>query len=106
MEDKLDTFSELTELIAQLVEQKNLIYVHCAQIVTQIISGRITEQCKIEYVMDVLIDFGDDERFLALYKKLCQYVYNSYPSLVGKHIALFRPLSEDHESEEGEPAVQ
>ena len=77
MEDKFDAFSELTELISQLEEQKKLIYVQLDQLVSQIISERITDQHEIEHVMDSLIDFGDDERFLALYKKLCRYVYTS-----------------------------
>lgn len=106
MEERFDTFSELAELIAQLEEQKKLIYVQLEQLVAQVISERITDQHEIEHVMDKLIDFGDDERFLALYKKLCRYVYNFYPALVGEHIALFRLLFEEKESEEGEPPVQ
>lgn len=106
MEDKFDAFSELTELISQLEEQKKLIYVQLDQLVSQIISERITDQHEIEHVMDSLIDFGDDERFLALYKKLCRYVYNFYPSLVGEHIALFRLQFEEQNCEEGEPPVQ
>lgn len=38
--------------------------------------------------MDGLLDFGDDEDFFALYKKLCRHVYNIYLQMVGEHIAL------------------
>ena len=45
---------------------------------------------RIERIMDGLLDFCDDEKFLALYKDLCRHVYNQYPQLVGEHINLFR----------------
>ena len=40
--------------------------------------------------MDGLLVFCDDEKFLALYKKLCRHVYYQYPQLVGEHVNLFR----------------
>ena len=52
---------------------------------------------EIERIMDGLLDFGDDEKFLALYKKLCRHVYTFYPQMVGKHIAIFRMQFEEKE---------
>lgn len=47
--------------------------------------------------MNAILDFGDDEKFLALYKKLCRHVYTFYPQMVGKHIAIFRMQFEEKE---------
>lgn len=107
MEDQFDTLSELMELLTQLEEQKKLIYVHFEQLVSQIIFEKITDQREIESVMDRLIDFGDDDRFRSLYKRLCRYVYNFYPQMVGEHIHIFRlQFGRDDYDDESEDGVQ
>lgn len=96
-EDKI--LNEITELIAQLEEQKKTIYSHYVQAVASVLAGRITAENEIERIMDGLLDFGDDESFFALYKKLCRYIYNFYPQIVGEHIALFQIQFEENENE-------
>lgn len=91
-------FSDLAELLNQFEEQKKTLYFHYENLVNRIIAGRITEQQSIERVMDGLMDFGDDERFLCLYKRLCRYAFFMYPQMVGEHIHLFRLLFEENES--------
>ena len=54
--------------------------------------------------MDGLMDFGDDQRFLALYKALCRHVYDKHPTLVREHIALFRTQFEERADEETQQA--
>lgn len=90
-----EDFLQLKELCAQLNEQKNAIYSRYDRLVAKIISGEIRDQDEIEKVMDGLMDFGDDDRFLDLYKKLGRFVYNINPQLVGEHIMLFRLLHEE-----------
>ena len=51
-----------------------------------------------EAIMDGFLDFCDDEKFLALYKKLCRHVYYQYPQLVGEHVNLFRLQFEENNS--------
>ena len=94
-EDKILT--EISTLIAQFEEQKKIIYSHYVQAVASVLAGRITAENEIERIMDGLLDFGDDESFLALYKKLCRHVYNFFPQMVGEHIALFRMQFEENE---------
>lgn len=94
-EDKILT--EISTLIAQFEEQKKIIYSHYVQAVASVLAGRITAENEIERIMDGLLDFGDDESFLALYKKLCRFVYSFYPQMVGEHIALFRMQFEENE---------
>ena len=98
-----DTMSEenilndISALIAQFEEQKKMIYSHYIQAVAKVVAGRITAEKEIERIMDGLLNFGDDEKFLALYKKLCHHVYNFYPQMVGEHIAIFRMQFEEKE---------
>ena len=94
-EDKILT--EISTLIAQFEEQKKTIYSYYVQAVASVLAGRITAENEIERIMDGLLDFGDDESFLALYKKLCRHVYNFFPQMVGEHIALFRMQFEENE---------
>lgn len=100
MNNSNDLFSDLRELISQLEEQKTIIYDHLDNFVSQIIAERNTNQNEIAHVMDSLLDFGDDDRFLALYKKLCRYVYDFYPEMVGEHIHLYRLQFEGEDSED------
>lgn len=99
-EDKI--LNEITELIAQLEEQKKTIYSHYVQAVASVLAGRITAENEVERIMDGLLDFGDDEKFHVLYKKICRHVYNFYPQMVGEHIALFRMQFEEKGDQNGE----
>lgn len=40
--------------------------------------------------MDGLLDFGDDLRFLEIYKRLCRHIFYKHPQMVGEHIYLWR----------------
>lgn len=73
----------------------NRAYEQYAELVDSVLLGRITDEQTIEQIMDGLVDFGDDERFLDIYRKLCRHVYFHYPQLVGEHVTLFRLQFED-----------
>lgn len=90
----------ISALTAQFEEQKKVIYNHYIQAVASVMAGKITTENEIEGIMDGLLDFGDDEKFLVLYKKLCCHVYNFYPQMVGEHIALFRMQFEEKEEKQ------
>lgn len=92
--------NELAEMMIQFEEQKKVIYAHYVQLVDSVISGHISTEKEIERIMDGLIDFGDDEHFLTLYKKLCRHVFYTFPQMVGEHIHLFRLQFEENEKEE------
>lgn len=102
MNEYENLFSNLAVLLTQFEGQKKLLYFHFEELVNRIISRRITEQTDIEKVMDGLLDFGDDDRFLALYKRLCRYAFNMYPQMVAEHIHLFRLQYEEIEPEQSE----
>lgn len=95
--DKQRVIKEITELVGLFEERKKQIYKHFVNAVGLVISGKVTKEAEIEGIMDGLLDFGDDEDFLALYKKLCRHVYNIYPQMVGEHIVMFRMQFEEKE---------
>lgn len=95
--DEQQVLKEITELVRVFEEQKKQNYRYYANMVASVVLGRISKENEIERIMDGLLDFGDDEDFLALYKKLCRHVYKFYPQMVGEHIALFRMQFEGKE---------
>ena len=99
MADHSEIWSELKDLLTAFEEQKEQIYLYYQQLVNSVLSSQIISEREIERIMDSLLDFCDDEKFLALYKALCRHVYNQYPQLVGEHINLFRLQFEEKQEE-------
>lgn len=89
-------WDELHALLARVEEQKKQIYVHYQDLVSAVLTNQIVSEREIEAIMDGLLDFCDDEKFLSLYKKLCRHVYDQYPQLVGEHVNLFRLQFEEN----------
>ena len=89
--------NELKELFAKYEELKVGILNRYTQLVTAVLNGEITDENEMEEIMDGLLDYGDDERFLSLYKKICRHVYYKYPKLVGEHVNLYRMIFEEKE---------
>ena len=87
LEQAGDTVRAIQRLTDKALEQYTAL-------VDAVAAGRICEQRKIERIMDGLLDFGDDARFLALYRKLCRHVYDTSPAAVGES-ALRRAQFED-----------
>ena len=63
-----------------------------------VLKNQIGSEREIETIMDGLLDFCDDEKFLGLYKELCRHVYYQNPQLVGEHVNLFRLQFEENNS--------
>ena len=59
------------------------------------------DEKQIEHILDGIIDFGDDLRFLELSKRLCRHIYYEYPQLVGSFVHMYRALFEEKEDEDG-----
>ena len=93
LEQVRDTVSAIQQLTDTAFEQYSTL-------TDAVAAGEIREQQEIERIMDGLIVFGDDGRFLEIYKKLCCHVYYKYPDIVGEHVALWRLQFE--EADEGE----
>ena len=97
MADETSIPNELKELFAKYEELKAGILNRYTQLVTAVLNGEITDENEMEEIMDGLLDSGDDERFLSLYKKICRHIYYDHPKLVGEHVSLFRMIFEEKE---------
>ena len=67
----------------------------------QVLAGRITEESQIEHILDGILNFGDDLRFLDLSKKLCRHIYYQYPQLVGNFVSMYRALFVEGGNDDG-----
>ncbi|MBU1194421.1 MAG: hypothetical protein KKE62_13725 [Proteobacteria bacterium] len=53
---------------------------------------------RIERVLDTLLDVAFDERVLALYKKLCRYLYSIDESTAVFYVNSYREIWEEEET--------
>ena len=67
-------------------------YFHYSVLVEQVLKNQISEEQRLEQIMDGLCDFCDESRFIELYRSLCRHIYYQYPQLVGEHVAMVRAL--------------
>lgn len=85
------------ELALQINDLRNRAYRQYSALVQQVLSDQISDKESIEKILDGLLDFCDEERFIDIYRQLCRYIYHRHPTLVGEHIALFRAQFETNE---------
>ena len=84
---------ELQDIVKGIDRLRDAAYAQYSVLVEQVLEDQITEENRLEQIMDGLCDFCDESRFIELYRTLCRHIYYQYPQLVGEHVALFRPSS-------------
>ena len=103
MDNYESALNEIREIVEGITALTNAAYQHYSALVDAVLRDEITDAKQIERIMDGLVDFGDDNRFIDIYRKLCRHVYYNYPELVGEHVALFLAISK---TEDGEDKLQ
>lgn len=103
MENYESALNEIKEIVEGITSLTNAAYQHYSALVDAVLRDEITDAKQIERIMDGLVDFGDDNRFIDINRKLCRHVYYNYPELVGEHVALFLAISK---TEDGEDKLQ
>ena len=103
MDNYESALNEIREIVEGITALTNAAYQHYSALVDAVLRDEITDAKQIERIMDGLVDFGDDNRFIDIYRKLCRHVYYNYPELVGEHVALFLAISK---TEAGEDKLQ
>lgn len=98
-QDKL--VEDVEVIVRKIKELHDLAYVQYSQLVDAVLSGSLTDEKQIEHILDGIIDFGDDLRFLELSKKLCRHIYYQYPQLVGNFVNMYRMMFEEKEDTDG-----
>ena len=100
--DNQDKLIEDVEVIVRKIKElHDLAYVQYSQLVDAVLAGSLTDEKQIEHILDGIIDFGDDLRFLELSKKLCRHIYYQYPQLVGSFVNMYRMMFEEKEDADG-----
>ena len=86
MSDNKDFMGSINGVVAELNALMDTAYVQYSSCVDAILRDELTDIVQIEKVMDGLCDFGDDERFLELYKRLCRHIYQRPPACRRTHL--------------------
>ena len=97
MEMNEQLLSDIKEIAAQIQDLRDLAYAQYSRAVDAILAGRMTDRKQVEQLLDGLLDFCDEPRFLELTKKLCRHIYYKYPELVGDFVNMFRLMFEEKE---------
>ena len=98
MAEQTPEVQKIVDIIQQLEELKGELYQQYSRTVDLVIAGEITEKADIEKVLDSLLDFGDDERFYVLFRKLCRHVYTKHPDTAVEYVNIFRMMFGDNEN--------
>ena len=98
-QDKL--IEDVEVIVRKIKELHDLAYVQYSQLVDAVLAGSLTDENQIEHILDGILDFGDDLRFLELSKKLCRHIYCQYPQRVGSFVNMYRMMFEEKEDADG-----
>ena len=98
-QDKL--IDDVDVIVKKIKELHDLAYGQDSRLVDAVLAGSLTDEKQIEHILDGIIDFGDDLRFLELSKKLCRHIYYQYPQLVGSFVNMYRMMFEEKEDADG-----
>lgn len=94
MDNYQNAIEELRDIVEGISKLRDTAYSQYSVLVEQVLKNQITEEQRLEQIMDGLCDFCDESRFIELYRNLCRHIYYQYPQLVGEHVAMFRALFE------------
>lgn len=97
--DKL--LKDIKETVSRISELYDLAFDQYSRAVDEILANRLTDEKQIEHILDGILDFGDDQRFLELSRKLCRHIYFQYPQLVGDFVYMYRLLFAEKEDADG-----
>ena len=83
---------EIKRIIENIQLLRDAAYNQFLILTEDIVSDRITDIQKIEWIMDRVGDFLDEDRFIELYRKICKHISFNYPEIVGEYVDLYRVL--------------
>ena len=89
--NKIETaYQELSTLLEKHTACKDNIYAQYSFLVNGILTEQIVSEKEIDAIIDGLLDFCYEERFLILHAQLCQHVFEHYPNLTGSLKNIYR----------------
>lgn len=96
-----ELLKNVREVVERINNLRDLAYAQYLPAVDEVLAGRITDKNQIEHILDGILDFGDDPRFLDLFKRLCRHLYYEYPQLVVDFISMYRLLFDEKGDSDG-----
>ena len=101
MDSQEKIIKDVEVIVRKIKELYDLAYVQYSHLVDVVLEGALTDEKQIEHILDGILDFGDDLRFLDLSKILCRHIYYQYPQLVGNFVHMYRAMFEEKEDDNG-----
>ena len=99
-----ELLKNVREVVERINDLRDLAYAQYLPAVDEVLAGRITDKNQIEHILDGILDFGDDPRFLNLFKRLCRHLSYEYPQLVVDFISMYRLLFDEKGDSDGTSA--
>ena len=86
----------LTNDIREIAKELQTIYSQAEIYYTSAVNDVIRRQSKdvkeIEHLLDYMLDFADNEKILALYRKLCRYYFDINPQATAEYIQSYKEM--------------
>ncbi|MDR2929158.1 MAG: hypothetical protein LBV41_13325 [Cytophagaceae bacterium] len=96
MSNQHERNSALTNDIREIAKELQRIYLQAestyASAVDDVISRKSKEVKEIELLLDYMLGFTDDEKILALYRKLCRYYFDINPQATAEYIRFYKKM--------------
>ena len=92
----MTTFEELVEAVRPLAQQISAMYEDALRRyepeVDHIVRSGSRDVARIEQILDRLLDFGDDEACLRLYKRLCRHYWTIDKVATAEYVMIYRKM--------------
>lgn len=85
----------IQEFCVRLQTVRDFAYAHYSGEVRELIKCKAPSQDQAEYLLDGLLDFCGEERFLNLFKDTCRHLLSLYPSMVQEYVQLYHTQYEE-----------
>ena len=95
MDDQGNAIASIKYALEEVLKLQDTAFSQYTALVGQVLENQIIEERQLEQIMDGLLDFCDEDRFVALYRTLCRHIYPQHLQLVEEHISLFREQFND-----------
>lgn len=86
---------DIKDLCVRLQAVRDFAYTQYSDEVRHLLTNKSPSQNQAEHLLDGLLDFCGEERFLKLFKEVCQHLLPSHPSAVQEYIHLYRTQYEE-----------
>ena len=99
-------FEELMDAVRPLAEQISALHEDALRQYGPEVDGIVRsgshDAARIEQVLEGLLDFGDDETCLRLYKRLCRHYWTLDKTATAEYVMLYRELWDSETSRKAE----